>query len=46
MWVFTSVFLVLVLGVEAVVQSLSRVRLFLTPWTAALQASLSFMKEQ
>ena len=30
MWVFTSVFLVLVLGVEAVVQSLSRVRLFLT----------------
>ena len=25
-----------------VVQSLSRVRLLVTPWTAALQASLSF----
>ena len=28
--------------VVAVVQSLSRVRLFVTPWTAASQASLSF----
>ena len=27
---------------RAVVQSLSRVRLFVTPWTAACQASLSF----
>ena len=26
----------------AVVQSLSRVQLFVTPWTAALQAPLSF----
>ena len=29
------------LGVVVVVQSLSRVRLFATPWTAARQASLS-----
>ena len=29
-----------------VVQSLSRVQLFSTPWTAALQASLSFTKSQ
>ena len=28
--------------VNIVVQSLSRVRLFVTPWTAARQASLSF----
>ena len=27
----------------AAVQSLSRVRLFVTPWTAARQASLSFI---
>ena len=27
----------------AVVQSLSRVQLFVTPWTAALQAPLSFI---
>ena len=30
----------------AVVQSLSRVRLFVTPWTAACQASLSFTISQ
>ena len=30
----------------AVVQSLSRVRLFGTPWTAARQASLSFTASQ
>ena len=28
-------------GHTSIVQSLSRVRLFVTPWTAALQASLS-----
>ena len=28
--------------IEVVVQSLSHVRLFVTPWTAACQASLSF----
>ena len=32
--------------VVAVVQSLSRVRLFVTPWTAARQASLSFTISQ
>ena len=31
-----------VLTVNVVVQSLSSVQLFATPWTAALQASLSF----
>ena len=32
--------------VLAVVQSLSRVRLFVTPWTASRQASLSFTSSQ
>ena len=32
--------------VDVVVQSLSRVRLFVTPWTAACQASLSFTISQ
>ena len=32
----------LISHVVIIVQSLSRVRLFATPWTAALQASLSF----
>ena len=32
--------------VVVVVQSLSRVRLFATPWTAARQASLSFTISQ
>ena len=31
---------------EAVVQSLNCVRLFVTPWTAACQASLSFIISQ
>ena len=31
---------------RGIVQSLSRVRLFVTPWTAALQASLSFTISQ
>ena len=30
-------------SIAVVVQSLSRVRLFVTPWTAARQASLSFI---
>ena len=34
--------LVVTVFVEVVVQSLSHVRLFVTPWTAARQASLSF----
>ena len=34
------------LGVVAVVQSLSHVRLFVTPWTVACQASLSFTMSQ
>ena len=34
------------LSVIVVVQSLSRVRLFVTPWTAACQASLSFTVSQ
>ena len=34
------------LGVTLVVQSLSRVRLFVTPWTAARLASLSFTISQ
>ena len=38
---YLRLFLVCV-GLLAVVQSLSRVRLFVTPWTAACQASLSF----
>ena len=33
-------------GVDVVVQSLSRVRLFVTPWTAARQASLSITNSQ
>ena len=33
----------LVIAEDVVVQSLSLVRLFVTPWTAALQASLSFI---
>ena len=33
-------------GVHVVVQSLSRVRLFVTPWTAARQASLSITNSQ
>ena len=32
--------------IYAIVQSLSHVRLFVTPWTAALQASLSFIISQ
>ena len=32
--------------VVAVVQSLSRIQLFVTPWTAACQASLSFTVSQ
>ena len=34
--------LVVTVFVEVVVQSLSHVRLFVTPWTVARQASLSF----
>ena len=34
------------LQVETVVQSLSRVQLFVTPWPAARQASLSFTISQ
>ena len=37
---------ILVIGYVAVVQSLSHVRLFVTPWTAACQASLSFTISQ
>ena len=34
------------LNISVVVQSLSHVRLFVTPWTAAYQASLSFIISQ
>ena len=39
---FDSYYLIQCLGTRLVVQSLSHVQLFATPWTAAHQASLSF----
>ena len=43
---FTALLLSLCLRVIVVVQSLSHVQLFVTPWTAALQTSLSFTISQ
>ena len=45
-WYFPSSLFILGFLIAAVVQSLSRVWLFVSPWTAALQASLSFTISQ
>ena len=45
-WIFILLNNYATIYAAVVVQSLSRIRLFATPWTAALQASVSFTRSQ